>query len=287
MEKIVHTLFKRFNLKDTINKDLAKYDKTIEKAMKAKVPKNMFHSVTHLSFSKGDAYLLEPKQPKQVLVFYLHGGAYLYGIARHHWTFLKALMDHTACSVLVPNYPLHHYAPAHELLSQCYDWLHTHGKGARMILMGDSAGGGMAMGFSQTLLLNGQKLPSHILLLSPWLDISMTDDRLKDLEPKDPILCIKGLKTAGDYFSKGIHDHEAYLVSPIKGPLKGLPPIAVFTGTHDLLNVDAHRLRDRALDEGISLSFYEEEERLHDYMLFPFKASKACRQNIFDILNRY
>jgi acetyl esterase/lipase len=124
-----------------------------------------------------------------------------------------------------------------------------------MILMGDSSGGGFALALAQNLRVENIKL-RQLILLSPWLDITLTNPLIKYLDPEDPFLEAESLKQAGTLYSKGINaDH--YLLSPINGSLKGLGKISVFIGSKDLLVADARRLRDRAQMEGIDLNYFE------------------------------
>ena len=71
----------------------------------------------------------------------------------------------------------------------------------RIILMGDSAGGGLAFGFVQQLRNENKKQPEQIIIFSPWLDVTMNNPNIELIEKEDKMLSIKGLKNAGQKYA--------------------------------------------------------------------------------------
>jgi acetyl esterase/lipase len=82
------------------------------------------------------------------------------------------------------------------------------------------------------------------------------------------MLGINGLQLAGASYA-GELDVQDYRVSPLFGEMIGLPEISIFTGTHDLLHVDARELRTKLESEGISYKYYEYPGMVHDWFIFP------------------
>ncbi|WP_406101813.1 alpha/beta hydrolase [Streptomyces sp. NBC_01003] len=210
---------------------------------------------------------------------YLHGGAYINEIAPQHWKLIAQVAVETGTRVTVPIYPLAPLATAAEVVPAVTDLAaEILGEGAdtALSLIGDSAGGGMALAVAVHLRDRGQPAPARTVLISPWLDISLTDPRITLLEDRDPWLAVPGARYAGGLYRGALpidHPH----VSPLLADLTGLNPITLFSGTHDIVNADARRLAARATAAGVELDFHEAPEMLHVYPLLPIPEGRAAR----------
>ena len=148
-------------------------------------------------------------------------------------------------------------------------------------LMGDSAGGGMTVAVAMQLRDRGLAAPYHTVLISPWLDVTLTAPDIPALAAKDPFLAPPGLVAAGELY-RGELPAEDPRVSPINGDFSGLGPITLFSGTHDILNSDAKRFVPLAREAGVSIDYHEAPGMLHEYPLFPIPEAKRARQTIKD-----
>lgn len=229
-------------------------------------------------------WTLAPKQARnEYHVLFLHGGAYVVNMTPAHWFFVGALVDKLKCTVVVPDYPLtpdHDVEDVFDMMVPVYRELADRVGMSRLTLMGDSAGGGMALALCQLLYENKSTQPSQLFLLSPWLDVHMDNPEIKDLDAKDPVLNIRGLIDSGKAYA-GERDRSDYLVSPIYGSLEGLPPVHCYVGTHEIMLPDARRFRDKANEFGLECHYHEIEGLIHDGMLFPTPEGKICREMIF------
>ncbi|SHG46300.1 alpha/beta hydrolase fold domain-containing protein [Geodermatophilus nigrescens] len=204
-------------------------------------------------------------------VLYLHGGAYVAGAAPQHWTLAGRLAD-AGARVVVPDYglaPRHTYREAYRLLDALYPDL-----GDDVVLAGDSAGGGLALGFAQTLLGSGRPQPRQVALIAPWLDLALADPAVAVAEARDPWLSSAGLREAGRAWAGGDDPADPRL-SPLHGPFAGLPPVRVWVGTRDLLYPDVLRLRDRAAAEGTRVEVTAVRRAVHVYSLTPTPEGRA------------
>ncbi len=148
------------------------------------------------------------------------------------------------------------------------------------ILVGDSAGGGLALALAQHLKMEGiQPQPKKIVLLSPWLDISMENDISKEQEESDLILAKETLKKVGRRYA-GDCDTKNYRCSPVYGYTMEIGDIALFTGTSDILNVQARQLRDKLASHGQKLSYYEYEQMQHVWVGFPIPEAKTAMEKV-------
>ncbi|SNS45868.1 Acetyl esterase/lipase [Geodermatophilus saharensis] len=201
-------------------------------------------------------------------VLYLHGGAYVAGVAPQHWTLVGRLAD-AGVRVVVPDYglaPQCTYRDAYRLLTAVYGDLHR--EVGDVVLAGDSAGGGLALGLAQTLLDTDLPQPRLIALVAPWLDLTLTDPGVPAAEARDPWLSRAGLVEAGRAWAGG-DDPTDMRLSPVNGPLAGLAPVHVWVGTRDLLLPDALRLRNRAAAEDAHVEVTVVEGAVHVYPLTP------------------
>ena len=217
---------------------------------------------------------------------YLHGGAYVEEISSLHWNLVAHLASSTLTRFSVPIYPLAPGATASEVVPTATDIaadLIGEVGADRLTLMGDSAGGGMSLAVALQLRDRGLPAPRHTLLISPWLDISMSDPGISDLERVDPILAPAGLKVAGALY-RGTLDERDPLVSPIHGDLRGLGHVTMFSGTHDILNADARRFVQAASAAGVSLDYFEAPGMVHAYPLLPIPEAEKARRAMEKVL---
>lgn len=221
-------------------------------------------------------------QPPRGGLLYVHGGAYVAEITRQHWVFVARLVDQLGWTVEVPIYglaPAYTYRDAFPLITHCYrDLLAGHPTGP-VALAGDSCGGGMVLALAQTLEQQRLPQPAAIVLLSPWLDLTLSNPEIAETEALDPWLSVAGLVAAGRHWAGG-DDPAAPLTSPVNGPLSGLAPVSTFVGTHDLVLADCRRLRSRAQAAGLPLRHVEYPAMFHAWMLSAIPEADHATQQI-------
>jgi epsilon-lactone hydrolase len=233
-------------------------------------------------------FKLTPKnKPKsQVHILYLHGGAYIQSFNRLHWSFLAYLVNKTGCTITAPDYPLAPSATHSDnfaMVTAVYQELITTMEEKNLILMGDSSGGGFALALSQRLRDQNEIQPSRIILLSPWLDITLANPDITHLEFDDPFLEKKSLQQAGRLYA-GNTDPKFYLLSPVNGSLNGLGKISVFIGSKEILVADTRKLKAMADAAGIDLDYHEYLDMVHGWMLLDFPESRRVKDQIIDLL---
>jgi acetyl esterase/lipase len=227
----------------------------------------------------------EPDRRKYIL--FLHGGSYVLGFTRQHWGFLARLAERTGSTVIAPDYPLaprYYYVDAYKMLLSLYKQATVEIDPENLIVMGDSAGGGLALGLSQVLVSQNLPQPSKIVLLSPWLDVTMGNPYIKEIDPLDPFLSVRALKEAGASWARGANPRKP-VISPIYGSMVGLAPISLFIGTNDILIADCRKLRGVARADGVTIDYYEYEGMFHDWMLLNFPEARQAFKQIVDIVS--
>ena len=216
------------------------------------------------------------------LVLYLHGGAYVNGFNAHQWRFMDRLARQTGCTVVAPAYhlaPWADYARAYDDLTALYRTLLAEYPGRRLILMGDSAGGGLALGFTEALAANGDPLPERLVLFSPWVDVSMDNPDIADYLPVEPMLHFDLVKVHGRYWA-GDADTHFWQVSPLFGDMAGLPPVTMTCGTRELLYPDILLARDRLAEAGVDVTLRVGRGLNHDWPLMEIPEADAIFEEV-------
>ncbi len=254
---------KRFD-KDIANKSFNQTATAPSRAMKKKY--DIIESIT----DNRHVWTINPLETNSdKVIIYLHGGAYVYNLTKYHWDLIDELIVKTNASFVVPDYPLapeFTYKEVYEFLINLYNEISEQTSPQNIIFIGDSAGGGLALGFSMYLRNNNISLPSKLILLSPWLDISMSNPDILTKDKKDKILGIKGLEMAAGYYA-GDTELTHYKLSPLYGDLSGLPEITVFTATHDLCHPDILKLKQKMDGQNIPVNYFEYPKLFHAWVI--------------------
>lgn len=220
-----------------------------------------------------NVFILSPKEGTKVdtVVMYIHGGSYVGELNKEHWDFVEEIVDKTGCMVILPDYPLtpkNTYKEVFNMMEPLYKEIIKKVDTKNFIVMGDSAGGGLSLALLEKMGEEKVAQPNQLILLSPWLDITMKNEEITEVEKVDPELNRIALKMAGERYADDL-DRNHYLVSPVNGPLKNLKNVTVYTGTYDMLNPDVHVLIENAQKEGVSIQLRQTEKATHVWMLKP------------------
>ena len=286
--KILEMIMKYAKLKGSFTEALQ--NGAIDKWEVKEPPKNMLRKlqITSSQVNGRNCFTLQSKRLRdKTHILYLHGGGYIFGINKMHWNFLLQLAQKLQCTIIVPDYPL---APANThkdvfaMLQNIYEELVAKVGASNIVFIGDSAGGGMALALAQKLLAEKLEQPAQIILLSPWLDLSLGNPEIAALEAVDPILGRWDLEMAGNAYA-GNADRDNYLLSPINGELSGLAEISIFTGTKDILLADAKKLYLIANEKGIKINYFEYQDMLHDWLLFQLPEAKKALEEVAQLVD--
>jgi len=214
--------------------------------------------------------LLSPRPELAPTVLLLHGGGYVMGSAfgyRHLASALAAAAD--AC-VIVPDYrlaPEHPCPAAIEDAVRAYLWMLDSGVPAeRIVLAGDSAGGGLVLSVQTTLKRQGLPLPGGTVLLCPAVDLTYDEDIELPAEPQ-PAVSVAQLRSFAAAYLGDTAPHDA-VVNALRADLTGQPPMLIQAGTGDVLGKDAHRLAEYAGGFGVDVKFELYPVTTHDFHLF-------------------
>jgi acetyl esterase/lipase len=210
---------------------------------------------------------------------YCHGGAWFLEIMSVHWQLISRLADATGTQFSVPIYPLLPAGSAAKVIPEVTDVaaeLLDEAGGENVTLLGDSAGGAMALAVALQIRDRGLPAPHAIILISPALDLAFSDPAIADAAPSDPVLGVPGLRAVGPLWCGGLSLDDP-LVSPLCGELRGLAPITLFSGTRDVLNADARQLVNKAAEAQVPLDYHEAPGLCHVYPLLPIPEAREAQ----------
>jgi monoterpene epsilon-lactone hydrolase len=229
-----------------------------------------------------DGWALRPRRRRPaVRVVYLHGGGYVHPLTADYWRLARSLVR-TPAEVFVPAYPLAPDAGLDDVLPRLADLhrrLHLERPDLPVVLMGDSAGGALAFALALDAREHGRPAPALVVGLCPWLDATLSDDEVGDLEPSDPMLAESGLRAAGRWWADP-HAPDHPLVSPVNADLRALPPVRLWVGDRDILRPAVDRLAVHADRDGLDLEVTEVPALFHVWMTRALPEARRTRSQL-------
>ena len=226
---------------------------------------------------------MEAQDDTKPVVLYIHGGAYLHNFSPLHFKAMAEWATATGCGIVTPNYPLlYRYTArdAHPLMMQLYQQLLQLYSAGRLIIMGDSAGGGFTLALAQEIQGDSIDLPRRLVLISPWVDVLGGDEALQQ---HDTFLNAEVLRKVGTDWAGEINPRDPK-ISPLYGDMQGLPPTDLFTGTWEILYTDIVKTFDRMKAAGVDAQLHVAEKMGHVYPLWPCPEGKKARKEIAEII---
>ena len=218
-------------------------------------------------FMSRKIFIIKPKteQLSKKVILYFHGGAYVAEATTLHWDFLEKLANDTKSTIVMPDYPLtpkYTYKDVFNMVEPLYKEIISKVDVKNLVMMGDSAGGGITLALAEKISQNNIQLPSKTILISPWLN-----EKIKEVQKNDKDLNKEKLLIAGISYARDEEGMKSYLVNPINGPLSKLKNVIIYTGTYDILNPDTHLLQEKAKKEGIDIQIKEYEQAPHIWII--------------------
>ncbi len=205
------------------------------------------------------------------VVLYLHGGGYVFGSTRTHAAIVARIALAARARVLTPNYrlaPEHPFPAAVEDAIAVYEWLLAAGVPAsRIVVAGDSAGGGLTMSLLLRLREAKRPLPAGAVLVCPWVDHTAEGGSAVTNAPFDYATIEMADAWREAYLPDG-HDLRDPIVSPVYADLAGLPPLLVQVGAAELLCDQVRALAARAEDHGVDVKLQVAPDMIHVWHSF-------------------
>jgi monoterpene epsilon-lactone hydrolase len=216
-------------------------------------------------------WLMAPGARADAAVLYLHGGGYVIGSPRSHRHLAAAIGRAAGVATLLPDYrlaPEHPFPAALEDAVAAYEWLLARGIAPeRIVVAGDSAGGGLTVATLLALRDRGLPRPAAGVCISPWVDLTCSGGSYATKAAADPIVLRESVAMMAQAYA-GTGDYKAPLVSPLFADLRRLPPLLVQVGSDEVLLDDALGLAKRATEAGVDVRVEEWPAMVHVWHWF-------------------
>jgi len=216
-------------------------------------------------------WISTPEAVESRVILYLHGGGYTLGSITTHRPLISWISRAARAKALAIDYrlaPENPFPAAVEDSTAAYRWLLSVGVDpARLVIAGDSAGGGLTVATLIALRDAGEPLPAAGVCISPWVDMEVVGESMRTKADVDPIVQRDGIVQMAKAYL-GDADPRTPLASPIHADLKGLPPLLIQVGTAETLLDDATRLAERGKSAGVEVVLEPWEDMIHVWHSF-------------------
>jgi salicylate hydroxylase len=219
------------------------------------------------------AVRLDPARNGGPTILHFHGGGYMIGSARGSLEYAHRIantLDGPCYTVEYRLAPEHPYPAALDDAVDAYRGLLATGvPAASIVLSGESSGGGLAVAVALAIRTAGDPMPSGIIAIAPFADLTLSGESLRQENGNDPAAHRDLLTFMGASYFQG-HEPTDPLVSPIFGDLTGLPPLFVAATRGEVLYSDAIRLAERGQLAGVDVTTEFVDDSVHVFTIFPF-----------------
>ncbi|WP_459957043.1 alpha/beta hydrolase fold domain-containing protein [Nocardia sp. IFM 10818] len=217
-------------------------------------------------------------------LIYAHGGGWVNEIAPQHWALAAEIAAGAGTTVTVPIYPLVPFGTAEEVIAGMADLvLANRSRYGTVCLGGDSAGGQIALSTAVVLRDEQRVTVPRTVLISPALDLSLSNPEMDAVQPSDPWLGKEGTRVFIELW-RGKLPLSDPRVSPLAAEMHGLGPLTVFYGTRDIGYPDGLLLAEKARAAGVEVDFHEGNGLVHVYPLTPAPEGRSARGVIVERL---
>lgn len=238
-----------------------------------------------------NVFIVTPKnrEKSNIKILYFHGGSYVAEATKQHWDFIEKIVNDTGATVILPDYPLtpkYNYKDVFQMVVPLYKEIIERVDVNQLIMMGDSAGGGLSLALEERIGTENLPMPAKTILISPWLDVRLTNPQIEEVQKNDNQLNKETLRLAGIAYA-GEDGIDSYLVNPIDGDLSKLKNVIILTGTCDILNPDVHQLKEKAEEIGVGeeIEIKEYEQARHIWLIEKNSGQELEEQGYQDILH--
>lgn len=250
-------------------------------------PKAFDRKLTEESYEGMPVLTINADGKRDRVLFYIHGGYYVHQMNAEHTTAINRLINATGAMAVVPIYPLAPFNTAEnsqEIMLGLFEQVRADNPDSKIILMGDSAGGGYALALAEILAERGLDQPDELILLSPWVDVTMSNPEIKDYERVDPMLTVTMGRMSGKAWA-GELSTDDWHVSPINGDLSKLHNVTIFVGDRELFTPDDTLLYEKLADNE-SARLVVGHGQNHVYPVYPTFEGRIAMEQITGIIER-
>ncbi|WP_342544315.1 alpha/beta hydrolase [Lysinibacillus sp. FSL K6-4013] len=251
---------------------------------------NLLSDLKEQTFEDMQVFILnDQKSSSQMVILYIHGGAWTNQPLNLHWLFMDKMAQALNAKVIAPIYPkVPHFSYQDtypKMLSLYKEILASIESSNQLTIIGDSAGGNIALGLIQLLKQDGLPQPQDIILLSACVDMSLENPLIQEYEENDPMLASEGMEVITKIWAadKALKDP---IISPIYGDFQGVGKITHFIGSHESLYPDAIQFDEKLTEQGVAINTFVYPKMNHVFVVMPIPEAVDAQQKIINILSK-
>lgn len=251
---------------------------------------NLLSALKEQTFEDMQVFILnDQKSSSQMVILYIHGGAWTNQPLNLHWLFMDKMAQALNAKVIAPIYPkVPHFSYQDtypKMLSLYKEILASIESSNQLTIIGDSAGGNIALGLIQLLKQDGLPQPQDIILLSACVDMSLENPLIQEYEENDPMLASEGMEVITKIWAadKALKDP---IISPIYGDFQGVGKITHFIGSHESLYPDAIQFDEKLTEQGVAINTFVYPKMNHVFVVMPIPEAVDAQQKIINILSK-
>lgn len=237
-------------------------------------------------------WVLTPGADPDIRLLYLHGGGWVSGSGGNYLPLAADISVAARCAVLLPDYRL---APEHRFpagLEDCvaaHDWLTANGPSGpgparATFIAGDSAGGNLTLATLLALRDRKRPLPAAGIALSAATDFTLASESLKTVH--DPIISARTMPEFRERYLQNT-DPSTPLASPVFGDYRGVPPLLIQVGEHEMLRDDSIRAAKKASSDGIPVVLEVWPGMVHVFQIRGLPESRQAITHIADFMRSH
>lgn len=251
---------------------------------------NLLSALKEQTFEDMQVFILnDQKSSSQMVILYIHGGAWTNQPLNLHWLFMDKMAQALNAKVIAPIYPkVPHFSYQDtypKMLSLYKEILASIESSNQLTIIGDSAGGNIALGLIQLLKRDGLPQPQDIILLSACVDMSLENPLIQEYEENDPMLASEGMEVITKIWAadKALKDP---IISPIYGDFQGVGKITHFIGSHESLYPDAIQFDEKLTEQGVAINTFVYPKMNHVFVVMPIPEAVDAQQKIINTLSK-
>lgn len=287
---LTHLVIKLKGLKKNFSQDPINY-KNLRKEDVFKPKGSFFEKNVTKQFKILDSEITEivKKNTSNKLLLFVHGGAFVFGPGQHHWDTIKEIGRKTDYTIWLCNYPK---APEYKIIEissnidAVYSFALKQFNPSQITLIGDSVGGTLITALTQRLIIANKQMPIKLILVSPVMDASMSNNEIDKVDKKDPVLSKVGLLSAKK-MSAGNTALKDVMISPLYGSFDKFPETILYLAESDITYPDQKLAVEKFKLAKVKIKIILGENMPHIWPLLPImKEAKLSLDEIIGILNK-
>lgn len=247
------------------------YDPKVFRDMK----KNVYKEIEYYSYNE---------ENRNRVLLYIHGGSFVDKPLKIQTDFVKKVAREIDAKLIIPLYKTLPNGNCEKFLTEMTELCEVFKeKNTKVFLIGDSAGGGAVLSLNMFLLEEKIDIIDGVILLSPWLDISLSNNEIKNKEKKDIVCSVEGNRFLGKKWADNI-DIKDYKVSPLYGNVDKLKNVFISCGGNEVCQPDCLNFVDILKNKNINYKFVEFTKQFHNFEIYPIKESRILIDEIAEYI---